>query len=110
MTATLWLRSVRRLYSWDVRSAVLFEDENIVALNKPSGIPVHAGPGVKQHVLDHAVALKIGREDIPQLVHRLDKDTSGILLLSRHKEAAQMLARHFQKRLVKKIYCWKGMP
>jgi 23S rRNA pseudouridine955/2504/2580 synthase len=84
----------------------------VIALNKPPGLAVQGGSGQHRHVDALAEALRFGREDKPRLVHRLDRDTSGVLLLGRSARAAAALARAFQSRDARKIY-WAvvaGMP
>ncbi len=87
-----------------IRSCVLYRDDHIIALNKPPGLAVQGGSGTYTHVDKLAHALKFGMETKPKLVHRLDKDTSGILLLARTGRAAAGLTRAFQDRTTRKIY------
>jgi 23S rRNA pseudouridine955/2504/2580 synthase len=87
-----------------IRSAVIYRDDDVLALNKPPGLAVQGGSGTVRHVDGLAEALKFGGEDRPRLVHRLDKDTSGVLVLARHARAAARLARAFQSRDAEKIY------
>lgn len=65
---------------------------------------VHGGPGVLRDLSGELKKLKLGYYEVPQLAHRLDRDTSGVLILSRHPHAAQMLAQWFHNHLIKKIY------
>jgi 23S rRNA pseudouridine955/2504/2580 synthase len=67
----------------DDPAAVLYRDDHIIALNKPPGLPTQGGSGQTRHVDGLAEALRFGFEDKPRLVHRLDKDTSGVLLMAR---------------------------
>lgn len=88
-----------------IRSAVLWKDEHIIALNKPPGLPSQGGSGQGgRHVDGLAEALKFGYKDRPKLVHRLDKDTSGILLLARTDRIARALSEAFRARTTRKIY------
>ena len=87
-----------------MRAAVIYRDADIIALNKPPGLAVQGGSGQSRHVDALADALRFEREDKPRLVHRLDRDTSGVLLLARSPRAAQGLARAFQARDARKIY------
>jgi 23S rRNA pseudouridine955/2504/2580 synthase len=87
-----------------VRASVLWKDEDVIALNKPPGLAVQGGSGQHRHVDGLAEALRFGREEKPRLVHRLDRDTSGVLLLGRSARAAAALARAFQARTTRKIY------
>lgn len=94
------------------KSLVLHKDEAVIVLNKPAGLATQGGPGITQHVDRLSAALKFGFEARPKLVHRLDKDTSGILVLGRTAGAAAKLAEAFRKRDAEKIY-WallKGVP
>ena len=81
----------------DVRmilAAVLWKDEHIIALNKPPGLPSQGGSGQGgRHVDGLTTALMFGYKDRPKLVHRLDKDTSGLLLLARTDRVARALDR-----------------
>ncbi len=87
-----------------IQSAVIYRDEHIIALNKPPGLPTQGGSKQKRHVDGLAEALKFGNEDKPRLVHRLDKDTSGVLLLARTRAAAAKLTDAFRARDTRKIY------
>lgn len=87
-----------------IRDCVIYRDDHIIALNKPAGLAVQGGSGQDRHVDQLCEALKFGMEDKPKLVHRLDKDTSGVLLLARTGKAAAGLAKAFQSRLTRKIY------
>ena len=87
-----------------IRNAVMWKDDYIIALNKPAGLPVQGGSGQTRHVDGLSEALKFGFEEKPRLVHRLDKDTSGVLLLARTREAAAKLTAAFRSRETRKIY------
>lgn len=87
-----------------IRDAVIYRDDHIVALNKPPGLPVQGGSNQTRHVDGLAEALRFGMDEKPRLVHRLDKDTSGVLLLARTGRAAAALTRAFQARDTRKIY------
>jgi 23S rRNA pseudouridine955/2504/2580 synthase len=77
-----------------IQDAVLWKDEHIIVLNKPAGLPSQGGSGQgDRHVDGLAEALKFGYKDKPKLVHRLDKDTSGVLLLARTDRVARALPR-----------------
>ncbi|MBN8531344.1 MAG: RluA family pseudouridine synthase [Alphaproteobacteria bacterium] len=91
---------------------VIHKDKDILALNKPSGIAVQGGSGVKDSIDGLLDALRFGSEERPKLVHRIDKDTSGILLLARHAKAARELTEAFRHKETRKLY-WAlvaGMP
>lgn len=88
-----------------IQSCVIYRDDDIIALNKPPGLAVQGGSGQShRHVDALAAALRFGRPDKPRLVHRLDRDTSGVLLLARTGKAAASLARSFQARTSRKVY------
>ncbi len=84
--------------------AVVFRDDHLIVLNKPPGLAVQGGTGQHRHLVAMLAALRFGRTDDPRLVHRLDKDTSGLLVLARTGAAAVALARLFRSRAVEKIY------
>jgi 23S rRNA pseudouridine1911/1915/1917 synthase len=89
---------------------ILFEDRDIVVINKPSGLVVHPGAGHRQHtlvnaLLGHCTTLSgIGGKERPGIVHRLDKETSGCLVVAKNDEAHRELSRQFAERTVEKIY------
>ena len=87
-----------------IRACVIWRDDNIIALNKPPGLAVQGGSGQVRHVDGLAEALRFGRADKPRLVHRLDRDTSGVLLMARSARAAAGLAKAFQARTARKVY------
>lgn len=88
-----------------IQSAVLWKDEHIIALNKPAGLPSQGGSGQgDRHVDGLTPALMFGYKDRPKLVHRLDKDTSGVLLLARTDRVARRLSESFRARTTRKIY------
>jgi 23S rRNA pseudouridine955/2504/2580 synthase len=88
-----------------IQAAVLWRDEHIIALNKPPGLPSQGGSGQgSRHVDGLTEALKFGFKDRPKLVHRLDKDTSGVLLLARTDRVARALSEAFRERTTRKIY------
>ncbi len=89
---------------------ILFEDDDLLVLNKPPGIVVHPGAGNQTHtlvnaLLHHCGSLSgIGGKQRPGIVHRLDKDTSGCLVVAKNDATHQALSRQFAEREVKKIY------
>jgi len=87
-----------------IQDAVIYRDDYIIALNKPAGLPVQGGSGQTRHVDGLAEALRFGLEEKPRLVHRLDKDTSGVLLLARTRKVASDLTAAFKHRETRKIY------
>ncbi len=88
----------------DVQSWVLYKDDAVIVLNKPAGLPTQGGTGQTRHLDGMLDALKFGYDKRPKLVHRLDKDTSGALVLARTTPAAAVLAKSFQDRGTDKRY------
>jgi len=87
-----------------VQSLVLHRDASIIAINKPSGLAVQGGTGTERHLDGMLEGLKFDLPERPRLVHRLDRDTSGVLLLARTPRAASRLAKAFKERDTRKIY------
>ena len=87
-----------------IQAAVIYRDDHIIALNKPPGLPVQGGSKLTRHVDGMGPALRFGLEENPRLVHRLDKDTSGVLLLARDRKVASALAEAFRHKETRKIY------
>lgn len=85
------------------RSLVLYEDEEVLALNKPAGLAVQGGTKTTKHV-DRLLSAWGEGLDRPRLVHRLDRDTSGVLLLGKSPAAAARMSGAFAKRKAKKTY------
>jgi 23S rRNA pseudouridine955/2504/2580 synthase len=93
-------------------SITLYEDDDIMVLNKPPGIAVQGGTKTTHHLDRLLEALGDSPKTRPRLVHRLDHDTSGVLVVAKRREVAAKLGRAFQTRSVRKIY-WalvKGVP
>ncbi|MDG6094103.1 RluA family pseudouridine synthase [Acetobacter sp. AN02] len=88
----------------EIRQMVIWSDEQIIILNKPSGLPTQGGPGIRKHVDMMLDGLREGDEPRPRLVHRIDRDTSGLLLVARSPGVAAKLAERFRGRDVKKDY------
>jgi len=86
----------------DLSTAVLYEDERLLVLNKPSGIAVHGGSGISAGVIETLRASRPGTE--LELVHRLDRDTSGCLLISKRRSALRELHRQMRDGLIDKRY------
>lgn len=89
---------------------VLFEDDDLIVINKPAGLVVHPGAGHPHHtlvnaLLNHCTTLSgIGGKERPGIVHRLDKETSGCLVAAKNDSAHRDLSRQFAERTVEKIY------
>ena len=94
----------------DIPFEIIYEDEDIAVINKPSGIVVHPAPGHYDDTLVHGLILKlknlsgIGGKIRPGIVHRLDKDTSGIMLVAKNDFAHKRLVEAFKERLIEKNY------
>lgn len=82
----------------------LYEDDDLLVLNKPSGIAVQGGTKTPHHIDRLLEGLGDGPETRPRLVHRLDRDTSGVLVVAKRRSVAAKLGRAFQTRSVRKIY------
>lgn len=87
-----------------LQARVLFKDDDVLAIDKPAGLAVQGGTGTSKHLDAMLDALRFGSAERPRLVHRLDKDTSGVLLLARTAFAASRLAETFRGRDARKIY------
>lgn len=87
-----------------MRSLVIYKDEETIAINKPAGLAVQGGSKTTRHIDGMLDALKFDAKERPRLVHRLDRDTSGVLLLARTVNAASRLGREFQEGGMDKIY------
>jgi len=88
----------------ELERMILYRDDEVMALNKPHGLPVQGGPGIARHLDGMLDALRFNHEERPRLVHRLDRDTSGVLLLARSGAAAAALAASFRGRDAHKTY------
>ena len=87
-----------------LRSITLYEDADVLVLNKPMGLAVQGGSGTVRHVDGMLDALRDDKGQRPRLVHRLDKDTAGCLLVAKTRFAASALAKTFRSRAARKIY------
>jgi 23S rRNA pseudouridine955/2504/2580 synthase len=87
-----------------LRSILLHEDDEVYVFNKPAGLAVQGGSGLTRHVDAMLAALTDRKGQKPRLVHRLDRDTSGVLVVARTRLAAQRLAEAFRHRTTRKIY------
>ncbi|MGX9417320.1 23S rRNA pseudouridine(955/2504/2580) synthase RluC [Vibrio sp. WJH972] len=86
-----------------LESCILHEDEHILVLNKPSGIAVHGGSGLKFGAIEALRALRPQARFL-ELVHRIDRDTSGILLIAKKRSALRHLQAQFREKTVQKYY------
>lgn len=87
-----------------LKSMILYQDDDVVVLNKPPGLAVQGGTGLKENLDDSLMALSLDGVTRPKLVHRLDRDTSGVLLIARNDFAAAFLSSAFRRRQTRKIY------
>lgn len=87
-----------------LQEAVLYMDDDVIVLNKPPGLAVQGGTGTEKHLDAMLDILRFDAEERPRLVHRLDKDTSGVLLLGRNAAATAKLAASFRSRSARKCY------
>jgi 23S rRNA pseudouridine1911/1915/1917 synthase len=103
----------------DIPFEIVFEDENMLVINKPAGLTTHPGNGNQQNTLVNALLFHCGKTLSgingvmrPGIVHRLDKDTSGLMVVAKNDLAHQELARQISMRILKRNYlafCY-GMP
>ncbi|MCA9508281.1 MAG: RluA family pseudouridine synthase [Myxococcales bacterium] len=94
----------QRMNDQEVLDRIIYRDAMILALNKPSGIPVHAANGGRHNLEQYFHLLQFGLPQKPHLAHRLDLGTSGCLVLARHAQSARRLLQLFSEGLVKKSY------
>jgi 23S rRNA pseudouridine1911/1915/1917 synthase len=92
----------------DIPVSILYEDDDILVVDKPAGLTVHPAPGHRGHtlvnaILSHLTAVSDGAQR-PGIVHRLDKDTSGVMVIARNPIAHENLAAQFKQHTVKKVY------
>jgi 23S rRNA pseudouridine955/2504/2580 synthase len=95
-----------------LHEAILHRDAALIVLNKPPGLAVQGGTATERHLDGLLDELRFGNDERPRLVHRLDKDTSGILVIARTAAAAAFMARAFREKTTRKIY-WAvviGLP
>ncbi len=89
---------------------IVYEDKDVIVVDKPAGLTVHPAPGHPEHTLANAILSHIpeiadtGERERPGIVHRLDKDTSGLIIIAKNNQAHQNLTEQFKNRTVKKTY------
>jgi tRNA pseudouridine32 synthase/23S rRNA pseudouridine746 synthase len=88
----------------EILERVLYKDQDVIVLDKPAGLAVHAGPNSPDHLELYLDALKFGWADPPRLAHRLDRDTAGCLILGRHDKALKRLGKMFETHRIAKLY------
>jgi len=99
------------LTPWDFKLDVVYEDENLLVINKPAGLTVHPAPGNYENTLVHAVLFHckgnlsgINGIERPGIVHRLDKDTSGLIVVAKTDQAHKSLSNQIESRELKRQY------
>ncbi|MFL2751323.1 MAG: RluA family pseudouridine synthase [Dehalococcoidia bacterium] len=106
------------LTPWQLELDIVFEDESILIINKPAGIAVHPAPGhrdktIANALINHDLGIsKVGLNSRPGIIHRLDMETSGLLVTAKNEIAHRKISQQFAERLVKKVYfaLVKGIP
>src|SRR5919109_4048591 len=88
----------------EIVARLIYRDGLMLVIDKPAGLAVHKGPKGGESLEDHFVALRFGLPRPPALAHRLDRDTSGCLVLGRHRKALAALGRLFKSGRVGKTY------
>ena len=96
------LQPSKRLLA-ELSEAIIYENKHILILNKPAGLAVHSGSGIDYGVIDAMRLLRAGEEI--ELVHRLDRDTSGCLLFARHRQSLLAMQTMLQDKSLRKNYC-----
>lgn len=98
------------IYPEKIPLDIVYQDRYLLVINKPSGMVVHPGAGTTKHTLVNALLYhfpeikKVGSKTRPGIVHRLDKDTSGLMVVARNIKAYESLKDQFKKRVVEKRY------
>ena len=87
-----------------IRSIILYEDDDVMVLNKPAGLAVQGGSGLTRHVDKMLEALADKRGNVPRLVHRIDRETAGCLVIAKRRQIAGKLTAAFRARSAKKTY------
>ena len=111
--------SLERIEGQDIPLDIIYSDDHVIVVNKPSGMVVHPGAGQRSGTLAQALLFhfpelaRVGPTDKPGIVHRLDKETSGVILAARTQAAYSELQKQFKEREVDKLYIglvWGKMP
>ena len=110
ITITIPPAEPSELIPQDIPLSILYEDEDVIVVDKPAGLVVHPSAGHQTNTLVNALLAHnpflegIGGKQRPGIVHRLDKDTSGVLLVAKNEAAHHWLQEQFRDRTVKKVY------
>jgi 23S rRNA pseudouridine1911/1915/1917 synthase len=97
------------LVPYDFKLEIIFEDDDLIVINKPSGLVVHPAAGHQQDtlvnaLLHHTKNLSMKHEQRPGIVHRIDKDTSGLLVVAKNDKAHENLAQQFKDKTTHRVY------
>ncbi len=93
----------------DLKQRILFEDRDVIIFDKPAGFAVQGGSGIRESLDDLLPHFAHKRDEIPKLVHRLDRETSGVLVVARSALAARNLSASFRDHTAQKLYLALGM-
>ena len=112
-TRHLTANTIRDRHDTDVlRAMILHEDDKLFVFNKPAGLAVQGGSGLNRHVDKMLESMRSKKGEKPRLVHRLDRETTGVLVVAKTRSAAAALTKNFRVRQTQKTY-WaicKGVP
>ena len=100
----LVFQSLNEFWKDFIKNNIIYKDKDILAINKPCGMAVQGGTKITNHLDDKLDFFRFDSPYRPQLLHRLDKDTSGVLVLSRNPDTTKRLGFAFKNRTIKKIY------
>jgi 23S rRNA pseudouridine955/2504/2580 synthase len=107
-------RATSEADSAEIKKWVLYKDDNVIIINKPFGLAVQGGTKITKSLDDMLDGLKFDAKDRPKLIHRIDRDTSGVLALARSARVAGLLAKGFSGKTIEKTYwalvCGSPMP
>mgnify|MGYP001305689461 CR=1 FL=1 len=98
------LSSILNKNTKKIKALVIYRDDDLIALNKPSGLAVQGGTNVAEHLDSMLEGLRFGASERPKLVHRLDKGASGLLLVARNAFSANRITKAFRNRKILKTY------
>jgi 23S rRNA pseudouridine1911/1915/1917 synthase len=110
ITVTIPPPPLSKLTPEDIPLKILYEDHDLIVIDKPAGLTVHPAPGHPEHTLANALLSHLpmvpdsGDWQRPGIVHRLDKDTSGLIIVAKTSQAHHNLTEQFKARTVKKVY------
>jgi len=109
VTIDLPPRPASTLTPEDIPLTIVYEDDDLLVVDKPPGLTVHPAPGHSGHTLANAIVSRLAQPDTgdrqrPGIVHRLDKDTSGLIIVAKNSRAHYDLAGQFKRREVSKVY------